>query len=133
MRRNPRSHAKTNRTFKGMQQKRPGDLTSRGVRNGFPDPRRYVVLSECEPSKLKGSWPRELPCRSQLASGSDLQAPEVAQAPSERCWTQVWVGRSAFDMRCRAHEVIALMLRPQPYPIARVCFLIDWNSFRRLQ
>src|SRR5262245_60878692 len=57
---------------------------------------------------------------------------QVAQAPGERRWTQVWVGRSAFDMRCRAHEVIALMLRPQAYSVARVCFLIDWNSFRRL-
>ena len=57
---------------------------------------------------------------------------QVVQMPGERRWTQVWVGRSKFDMRCRAHEVIALILHPQAYSVPRVCCLVDWKSFRRL-
>jgi hypothetical protein len=57
---------------------------------------------------------------------------QVVQTPGERRWTQVWLGRFTFDMRCRADEVVALVLLPQAYFVPRVWYLVDWNSFRRL-
>jgi hypothetical protein len=35
-------------------------------------------------------------------------------------------------MRCRANEVIALILHPHSYSVTRICYLVDWNSFRHL-
>jgi hypothetical protein len=57
---------------------------------------------------------------------------QVAETPGERRWTQVWVGRSAFDMRCRAEEVIPLIRLPPAYFLPTVWYLVDWKSFRRL-
>ena len=57
---------------------------------------------------------------------------QVVQTPGERRWTQVWVGRSVFDMRCRADEVIALISLPPVQSVPRVWYLVDWKSFRRL-
>jgi hypothetical protein len=57
---------------------------------------------------------------------------EVVQIPGERRWTQVWIGRCAFDVRCRADELIAVLLLPPAYSVPQVGFLVDWKSFRRL-
>jgi hypothetical protein len=57
---------------------------------------------------------------------------QVAQTPGERRWTQVWLGPYTFDMRCRADEVLALILHPPEVFIPRVWYLLDWKSFRRL-
>jgi hypothetical protein len=57
---------------------------------------------------------------------------QVAETPGDRRWTQVWIGRSAFDMRCRADEVIALILLSRADLVPRVAYLVDWKSFRRL-
>jgi hypothetical protein len=52
--------------------------------------------------------------------------------PGERRLTQVWLGRSVFDMRCRADEVIILLVLPAECSLPRVGYLVDWRSFRRL-
>ena len=57
---------------------------------------------------------------------------QVVQTPGERRWTQVWIGRCAFDMRCRADEVMALLLLPPAYSVPQVGLLVDWRSFRCL-
>ena len=57
---------------------------------------------------------------------------QVVQRPGERRLTQVWIGRCAFDMHCRAEEVIALLCGPPTYSVPRMGFVLDWRSFRCL-
>jgi hypothetical protein len=58
---------------------------------------------------------------------------QVLQIPGNSRWTQVWLGRCTFDMRCRNEEVIALLLLPPGDLALRFSCLVDWKSFRRLQ
>jgi hypothetical protein len=57
---------------------------------------------------------------------------QVAQAPGDLRWAQVWVGRCTFDIRCPAAQVVALAALPPADPIPRFWRLMDWGSFRRL-
>jgi hypothetical protein len=43
---------------------------------------------------------------------------EVVQTPGDFRWTQVWVGRSSFDVRLRAAEVLAFTLFRPAAPLA---------------
>jgi hypothetical protein len=57
---------------------------------------------------------------------------QVVQTPGERRWTQVWMGRSVFDVRCRAEEILALPLLPPVHSIAKIGYWVEWRSFRTL-
>jgi hypothetical protein len=58
---------------------------------------------------------------------------QVAETPGDRRFTQVWLGRCTFDMRCRAEEVVVhVLLLPRAYFDPRVWVVVDWNSFRRV-
>jgi hypothetical protein len=57
---------------------------------------------------------------------------QVVQTPGERRWTQVWMGRSTFDVRCQAEEILALLLLPPAQSLPRVGYWVDWRSFRTL-
>ena len=57
---------------------------------------------------------------------------QVVQTPGDIRWTQVWVGRCSFDMKCRAEGLIALIPLPPVDLIQRLSYLVDWGSFRRL-
>jgi hypothetical protein len=57
---------------------------------------------------------------------------QVLQMPGDIRWTQVWMGRYTFNMKCRAEEVFALVLLAPADPVPKSCCLVDWGSFRRL-
>jgi hypothetical protein len=57
---------------------------------------------------------------------------EVIMTPGEKRWTQVWLGRCSFDIRCRAAEFIPLALSSLTKFTPRFWSLIEWRSFRCL-
>jgi hypothetical protein len=68
-----------------------------------------------------------------FTAGEDLYGlRQLLQMPGDIRHTQVWMGRYTFDMRCRAEEVIALLLLPRADLMPRFGCLVNWRSFRRL-
>jgi hypothetical protein len=57
---------------------------------------------------------------------------EVIMVPGNARWTQVWLGRCSFDIRCRAAEVIPLVLFAAIDRTTSFWCLIEWGSFHRL-
>jgi hypothetical protein len=65
-------------------------------------------------------------------AGHSFGLRQVVQTPGEFRWTQVWMGRYSFNMRCRAGEVIALVLLRPLDIIPTLWYRVEWTSFGRL-